>query len=107
MSELRDKITEALTRLGAEDGFQIMEELPCCHDCAIYQMMDEGLQARDGYCFYHSHDVKTMDLDQATYLSWGSSDADAELIVRRMRDAGLEASWDGDRDHRVHVRLPS
>ena len=105
MSELREKIAEALIRLGAEDGFQILEELPCCEDCALHQMADEGL-GTDPYCFYHSHDVKTMDLDGSTYLSWGSTEEDAQLIVHRMTDAGLVASWDGNPEHRVHVRLP-
>lgn len=105
MSELRERIAEALLRLAAEDQFQILEELPCCEDCGLEEMADEGVGSTDAYCFYHQQDLTIHD-EGAMYLSWGSSPEDARLVVRRMEDAGLVASWDGDPEHRVHVRLP-
>ncbi len=105
MSELREMIAEGLLRLAVEDEFQILEDLPCCEDCGLEEMTDGGLRATDAYCFYHQRDLVAHQ-EGEMYLSWGSSPEDAQLIVHRMTDVGLVASWDGDMEHRIHVRLP-
>lgn len=106
MSELRDRVDTAMRTLFEEDGFSFMEEVPCCEACALHQMAESGVRADDAYCFYHSHDVAIQDVDNSTYLSWGSTEDDARTILRRLQDEGLEASWDGDLSHRIHARLP-
>lgn len=104
--EFRSRIAEGLLALHNEDDFFILEDMPCCEECGLHQLVDEqGLGATDPYCFYHSKDVGGMG-ELQTHLSWGCVDEDAHKIVQRMTEAGLVASWDGHHDHRVHVRAP-
>lgn len=101
---LTEAITEVLIQLHEELGFAILEEMPCCQDCALYELAEHGVGDRDPYIFYTRVDHHLMNASGELWLSWGADDEHAAQIVAVCQEHGLDASWDGVLKHRIHVK---
>lgn len=81
------------------DAFQLATEL-----------QDEGEEVR-GFVFSHRQDLERLITDDHLTVGFGSvADDDAEaaaigaLALDAFTRAGLDATWDGDVDHRIEIR---
>lgn len=99
-----DRIAVAFVQLRDEHHFEVLEDLPHCHDCGLRVLRDLGVDDRDAYVFYHQQDVVSMNAGNGCHISWGSDGQDAELVLAALAEAGLEASWDKNTEHRIFVK---
>lgn len=104
---------DALTKQGiiAEHTFL------CCNNCGGSAMQNQlypswsGAAPATGYVFYHEQDADYVVAEGGTtlYLSHGSfgdhDEANAALIVKVLREHGLQVDWDGDPARRIRVEL--
>lgn len=112
----RDRLELAFEKLELR-GILGRIDFACCQTCGHAEMEDE-IDECDceeypvrGYTFCHMQDVDRAREGDDLYLAYGAAcecETDAGIgheVVDALRDAGLDAVWDGDVEKRILVRM--
>jgi hypothetical protein len=101
-----DRLYEAFASMNRL-GIVARQDFSCCNNCGHKDIWDEIVQAEEtqlveGYVFYHFQFTERAIETGQLLLAYGSVfDEDGSLarvantIVRELRQAGLDARWDG------------
>lgn len=76
----------------------------CCGSCASYALDKEYPDLTGPWVFYHEQAAERLHKDGEGYLSHGPDAAAAKLIVKHLRDCGVDAEWSGDMRDNIHVK---
>lgn len=112
-----DRLDAAFSEL-ADSGIVALQNGVCCQTCAADEAwaeaaskIDDGQQIR-GVTFYHQQDTERAVEGQGIYLSYGATETseDAALAIgEEVRQVllkhGLNVTWDGNLNKRLHVKL--
>jgi hypothetical protein len=112
-----DKLDVAFADLDAA-GIVARQNFTCCQTCGHSEIQSEiewTQQHRpvEGYVFYHMQDTDSAREGYGLFLAYGAVDHNNDQafqqvgwrIVERLKQAGLEASWDGDLNKRIFVQV--
>jgi len=121
--EMKARLTKAFRNMRKE-GLLARQNFECCSSCAGYSMT---LRARElisngkekseikGCCFYHAQDNDDLVVGRGFYLSYGPMDSQehgviglsneevAKIVIKCLKDAGVETDWDGNGGRRIFV----
>jgi hypothetical protein len=118
-----DRLDRAFASLERA-GIVARQHFSCCGTCGAAEISDEIEAARArrpvrGYTFFHVQDTESAVAGDGLHLAYGAASADGiteeqwnraaiavgHEVVAALRAEGLDASWSGDLDERIHVPL--
>ncbi|MEO0424312.1 MAG: hypothetical protein AAF184_18385 [Pseudomonadota bacterium] len=112
-----DRLDAAFAELE-ESGIVARQNATCCQTCAGAEVWDEvesKLKAGEvirGMTFYHEQDTESAVEGGGLYLAYGSVEgadgaavAIGEEVRKLLQSHGLQVSWNGQLNQRIHVTL--
>lgn len=124
VTEMKERLGRAF-RAMRKAGLLARQNFECCSSCAGYaisqraeDLISSGKKKKEdikGCCFYHAQDNDDLVMGNAFYLAYGPmgtqkydtvglpNEQVAEIIIKCLKDEGIEIEWDGSGDTRIFV----
>lgn len=124
VTEMKKRLTQAF-RAMRKEGLLARQNFECCSSCAGYsmatraeEMISSGKKMKSeikGCCFYHAQDNDSLVVGREFYLAYGpmgtqkydmiglSNEKVAEIVIKCLKNAGIETDWDGKGDTRICI----
>lgn len=104
MQTVKSMVRAAFKQLRRE-GYAARMNFSCCGSCGSYEL-SEVVKERglNGYVFWNRQTNDAFDGEELKSSLWLAWDGDATVIVKALRDAGLNVEHDGEASRCIEVK---